>query len=175
MKIKWAYALIRHCDRHSQTHTDSFTHKLSTACTHTGCLLPWCPSMTKRDKQVCSEHILVSLCPPLRPVLSSPFPFHHSDKGSSVILHVHSSYPSVNCHNLPLLSDRLLFMCWCIGLWLWQSDRLDHYVLLWLWVLFFPSYVSVYLMQVCAVLHKKHFSYFQEELGRGATALKLSF
>lgn len=49
-----------------------------------------------------------SRCIPPRTHLSIfPSPLHTSDKGNSVILSIHSSYPSPHCHNLPLLCDRL--------------------------------------------------------------------
>lgn len=79
--------------------------------THTEAV--WCPLMAEFD---CFEDILVSLCPPCsHPPFFSLSPFHNFNKGNSVILFLYSPYPSAHCYNMPLLSDRLVFMCWCTG------------------------------------------------------------
>lgn len=181
--MKWAYTLIKHCDMNSQAHTDSFIHKLSTAWTHTGCLLPWCPSMTKRDKQVCSEHILVSLCPPS----AQPCPPHflfitptraaQSSSTSAAPIHQWSAITCC-CSVIDYFScaDALAHQT----LTKWQIRSLCPFMIMSL--VFFPHMLVFIqcmfaLCYIGSIFHtsKKGEKRGGDELGRGTITLKLSF
>lgn len=127
---------------------------------HAGCLPPWCPSMTKRDKQVCSEHILVLLCAPAPPpplFFITPTRATQSSSLSTAPIHQHAAI-TCRCSVMDYfpcadaLADQTLRK--------WQIRSLCPFMITSLVYFFFPPppCVCVYLMQVCIVLYKTHFS-----------------
>lgn len=127
--IKCTHASITHSDVHGRAYADCVTRTHGLGAARAQGLFAALSSLDDKAWQTslfgAHPGLLVSpnhkrrpslhLHPPPSPS-SPPSPFHNFDKGNSVILSIHSSYPSAHCHNLPPPRDGSLFMCWCIGL-----------------------------------------------------------